>query len=378
MPVLAAGHSAADFARLVEQRFGFQMARVYVCDPATHRPVRGSSWLSPGSAVELCALPLHCHPRTPARTWRATGGARLPRALTAGHARDLPASPNPRDPADPADPVPDMPFYAVRRGWTPGLYLSKADMRAQTESFPGAECDTFATLEEARRYLQRPDVPAAAAVRRGLGLGLGLDSGSGLGPDATPERQLMSAGSKARHPPPVDVRPHEAAVARADASVIEVLVEGVVVPELGGVFGADVFASADRSARVRHVACWTEETTPSRLELLAALEGVQRAVAREEFVEGSTTVRVFSASTYATNAINDYCRRKGAFRGANADALEELRAALRNVHVTAHWLPTTHAELTALRTGAVEAARQAAAAAAQAAVPRGAKCKEKL
>ncbi len=44
-------------------------------------------------------------------------------------------------------------YYAVRRGYRPGVYLSWPDCRVQVEGFSGAEHKRFRTYQEAQQYV---------------------------------------------------------------------------------------------------------------------------------------------------------------------------------------------------------------------------------
>ena len=49
--------------------------------------------------------------------------------------------------------MPKQKYYAVRRGRTPGIYLSWAECQRQVTGFPGADFKSFPTEDEAERYL---------------------------------------------------------------------------------------------------------------------------------------------------------------------------------------------------------------------------------
>ena len=46
-----------------------------------------------------------------------------------------------------------MKYYAVRNGRRPGVYKSWAECEAQTKGFPGAIFKSFASEEDAKRFL---------------------------------------------------------------------------------------------------------------------------------------------------------------------------------------------------------------------------------
>ena len=45
-------------------------------------------------------------------------------------------------------------YYAVKKGKTPGIYLTWEDCKAQTEGFSGAIYKSFPTLEQAEQYVE--------------------------------------------------------------------------------------------------------------------------------------------------------------------------------------------------------------------------------
>jgi len=62
--------------------------------------------------------------------------------------------------------APRRPFHAVRVGWFPGVYTSKAEAKQQTMHHPFKERQAFASLQQAEEYLTEPS--ARTMLDRGL------------------------------------------------------------------------------------------------------------------------------------------------------------------------------------------------------------------
>ena len=56
-----------------------------------------------------------------------------------------------------------MPFYAVSRGRTPGIYPTWGECSAQVQNFSGARYKKFGTESEAREFINGDSGAAAAA-----------------------------------------------------------------------------------------------------------------------------------------------------------------------------------------------------------------------
>lgn len=59
-------------------------------------------------------------------------------------------------------------YYAVRKGKTPGIYMSWSDCKAQTEGFSGAEFKSFTSVEEAASFLEGAGNSVSAKRKEGV------------------------------------------------------------------------------------------------------------------------------------------------------------------------------------------------------------------
>ena len=340
VPVLRTGLLAKDLARLVRTRLNLEgCADVYICNPISRKPIHGRAVVKPGDAV---------------RVWIVAPGHNIHRreclkstvqALFAGEdmeddangydyeSRTVVASEEPvsggisEDMNDVATEAvldlvsDDMAFYAVRKGAETGIFSSKADLARAIRGFPGAEYETFASLTEATKFMNNQ---------------LGLR-----------ERDLMSAGSRARHPPKSSAVPainDDDSTDRVHASdalvALDIVVESCLCPKGGASAIVMLYPSSMQKLERKVFVQMPSTNTSSRAEVTTALAALQQTIHVPCYLPKTTLVRVYSSSTYATNCINEYSKFSVDAR-INADVLAELSSVLKQHKVLAYWTPTT-------------------------------------
>jgi viroplasmin and RNaseH domain-containing protein len=343
VPVLRTGLLAKDLARLVRTRLDLEgCADVYICNPISRKPIHGKAVVKPGDAVRVWIVaPGHnihrreCLKSTVVQqTFAAeSAGADMEDDDENGYDYDASGKPgsggisedmNDVDAEAALDLVSDdMAFYAVRKGAEIGIFSSKADLARAIRGFPGAEYETFASLTEATKFMNNK---------------LGLR-----------ERDLMSAGSRARHPPKSsavpaiidDVTDDRARVHASDALMaLDIVVDSCLCPKGGATAIIMLYPSSMQKLERKVFVQMPTANTSSRAEVTSALAALQQAVHVPCYLPKTTLVRVYSSSTYATNCINEYSKFSVDAR-INADVLAELSSVLKEHKVLAYWTPTT-------------------------------------
>jgi len=236
-----------------------------------------------------------------------------------------------------------MPFHAVRAGHTTGIFLNRSEMITQTQGYEGAEFKTFATLPEAARYMSDGDAGVS-------------------------ERDLMSAGSRARHPPskssmPILYGEEGGAPGTSDDAVsttMDVLFDCIMDPATKtGYIAVWYYAGSLASTKISAVSQVPDARNCARCELIAAKIAIEGVRAQPGFHPTITTVRVYSSSTYATNAVNDYARRAGVRAGHNIDVMVLLADLLKGMKVRGCWTSSADDRLCQVRKEAIGAREDA-------------------
>ncbi len=357
MPVLRTGLMAKDLARVVRSRLDLEgCADVYICDPVSKQPIHGKSMVMPGSAVRVWIVaPGHnVHRRECVLAAATTSSAAMDStvatvnvengyeyehepavaheddesdengdqdSLTLADSKDVRSTMNlPRNDHGKTE---DMVFYAVRKGARTGIFSSKAEFTQAIRGVADAEFGAFASLLEAAKY---------------------MNDESGIF-----ERELMSAGSRARHPPKSSAAPAITTETRldrvAESSAVLMTVDMVVescMSTRGGSLGIVLMYPSSLQKLERKVLVQMPSTnTASRAELTMVVAALKQAVNVPCYAPQTTLVRVYSSSTYATNCVNEYCKTNVDSR-TNADVLRELSALLKQHKLLAYWTPTTN------------------------------------
>ncbi len=342
VPILPAGIYVKDLARAIKARLDCLTSEIFIAHPVTARPYPGKRWVRPYEPVRVWVVPLGQVPNVGVGAEEGADGGVDDADVdmcssTAGGAK-CSLEDNAADPADPAaaDPA-AMPFHAVRVGRKPGIYLSKSEVNPQIIDYAGAEYKAFASFAEADAYLRGSEATAAAAVG---------------------ERELMSAGSRAKHPPSKSTSPALVDAAAASPSATASAVASA--PALGiidAVFHcladaetktaycvAVLYPASSRAAALTRKFIIEDATSPARAELTSMLLVLQACVDLPG-CSARTLIRTYCASTYATNAANDYAVNKTAFSGANGAVMAALAALLKTAKVRAFWTAQTDAVL---------------------------------
>lgn len=319
VPTLRAGLQARDLARAIKDRFDFAMSDVFICRPDTYDFCKGSDWILPGQAVSIHTVPLGTDPFANPSTY--DDEPRLPRAF-----RDESLLPLPEQQG-----TEPMPVYAVSSRDTKQIFLSRGEALAASKTLPMSVVKTFSSFEDASQYVQGSVVET--------------------------DRQLMSAGSRARAAP----KPYTP-LSEPRAGVIEVVFEAIVDPDTSmDVIGIGVFPHCREKDAVYVYRTHPAASSASRCELLGVLDALEAAKAHPAFSDGHTTLRIASPSTLATNAVNKYARKYGRFEGRHADLLKALSVALKGCNVHARWTATRNDTVRKIRIAAVAAHRKALA-----------------
>jgi len=316
VPVLPTGIYCKDLARGVRDMLSIQKSDIYLADPVSGLPFKGTYWIMPYEPVRVWMTPL----------------GELPVSLcsTANEFEniDLPATVDPS--VEPSSPE-SMPFHAVRVGRKTGIFLSKSEMMAQVSGVEGAEFKTFATPTEAATY---------------------LSDGEGVG-----ERDLMSPGSRARHPPTKSSSPCLVTVAGAPAvlSLIDILLHCVFDPAAKTAYCVLLlYPASNKSCLQVENRVIRNVKNASQSELIASCLGIQAAMTVRGFKSDRTVIRLYCSSTVATNAVNDYARNQLKFVGANAKVMQSLARLLKDCQVRAFWTSNMDPALSEAKTQAIQ------------------------
>jgi hypothetical protein len=356
MPVLKTGLTARDLSQSIKQMLLDEVPEgakvkcapdVYVAHHTTHLPFSGKTVILPGQAVRIWVLPqgapkpYHSVRATATRTEAvvttpANSHQEYMSWLMGGAFNENLSGTSSEDDQDHDD---SMPFYAVRAGHATGIYLTKSDMLRQTHGFPDAQSKTFASLEEANLYLTFQDERAVC------------------------ERSLMSSGSRARHPPKTsatfvvdddlfnddvastETSLHETIALQTSVNVVDVFWDSMLNPlNKTGYVGIGI---------TKPVLTYRYFTLPDtkdagRCELSAAKLALEYCLAQPN-IQPTTIVRVYSSSTYATNAINKYARNIEATSRHNSDLMCDIAGMLRVHKIMAYWTSTVDTNLQSLR-----------------------------
>ena len=356
VPILPSGIYVKDLARAIKARLDCLTSEIFIAHPVTARPYPGKRWVRPYEPVRVWVVPLGQLPNVDDVS--AAGDCEAVVAATVSDASISAAADDDVDMCssssgaakcgqedNDADPT-DMPFHAVRVGRKPGIYLSKSEVNPQIIDYAGAEYKAFASFAEADAYLRGSDATAAAAVG---------------------ERDLMSAGSRAKHPPSKSTSPAlvpgipgTASPVAAGASASTLTAVPTTAAALGivdAVFHcladaetktaycvAVLYPASSRAAALTRKFIIEDATSPARAELTSMLLVLQACVELPG-CGARTLIRTYCASTYATNAANDYAVNKTAFAGANGAVMAALAALLKTARVRAFWTAQTDAAL---------------------------------
>jgi len=315
VPILPTGIYTKDLGRAIKDRFELVTSDVHVSDPVTCVPYPGRKWIMPYEPVKVWITPLGEPPGD--------------MCLLLPNCKNKVKTSIGTDESD----DPDMPFHAVRSGRKPGIYMSKADMMGQVIGLPDAEYKTFASLVEANAYLQ---------------------GGEGVG-----ERELMSAGSRARHPPPKSTSPalidDVDAEATASLGVVDAVFHCVLDPgNKAGFCVAAIYPSSNHAKMQLHKFKITNARNAARSELISSKLVLQACTSLPGFFQGRTLVRMYCMSTYATNAVNDYARNQSVFAGANASVMTRLATLVKQNKCRAFWSSSTDGNMANVSTLAIQ------------------------
>ena len=321
VPILPTGIYVKDLARAIKDRFDCVTSDMFVAHPVTAVPYPGKKWLMPYEPVRVWVVPLGQMPPTissltlPAQIC----GEEYNAPYAAANANSPASADGHRSSSPIANTDEDMPFHAVRAGRKTGIFLSKAEVLPQVVDFPGAEYKTFASFAEASAYL----TGSLAAVG---------------------ERDLMSAGSRAKHPPPKSTAPEFCAVAAASTQlgIINAVFHCVADPDTRTAYCvATLYPACSKDDSVTHTFALDGMPSPARAELSAVILVLRACTEVPGYAAGRTLVRTYCASTYATNAINDYAVNKVSFAGANGSIMAALSELLKTVKARAFWTAQT-------------------------------------
>jgi hypothetical protein len=408
VPVLNTGIYAKDLARVIKDKFQIVTSEVFIAHPDTLKPYPGKRWIQPFEPVRIWLMPLGT--KTATAWWKQTKKKKLGLANNNSCRRNLESI--------------DMPFHVVRQGKTPGIYLTKSEMMRQVEGYKGSEYQTFASLSDATSYLKRGN--------------------------STMERQLMSLGSRARHPPSKSFAPtlredylgsseedtekgtkkkykeeddaeedddedeedddedeedddeeddeeddkdsgdvgicdkgeditdsNDSAIGSNDTNVkgtplasqigiLDVVYTCIFDPISNiGYYVGDLYPNSRKSAKIIHKATIPSAQSPSKCELMSAYATLDFCASIPGYVDGSTLVRMYSTSTYATNAINEYAKSEAVFAGSNGHVMAAISKLIKHIKARAFWMSSTdalykqvHAEVIAYRMEHVGHARR--------------------
>jgi hypothetical protein len=294
VPTLEAGMAVKDFARAVKHHIQLtddMLTDIVIADPDTCEPYGGKHWIYPKAAVRILRIPL--------------ADGRVPKN---GMFKDADTNQEVI--------VNLMPFHAVRKGRKTGVFLSKPEMMAQVDGFEGADWKSFCTLAEA----------------------IAFSNGK---VSLTSERECMSPGSRARHPPDKSSAPVLYDGDTSDVRVTNIVFDCILDPitKIGYLVIA-IYPHSLRSKEQLHYIQISNGRCAARCELVSARLALQYALPAADM-----TVHMFCSSTYATNAVNEYARRCGGFTGANADIMNALREILKSSRIRAFWTSTTDTTL---------------------------------
>jgi len=327
MPILKSGLHAKDLGLAIKQKFKLEeTAEVFVAHPVTCEPLRGREVVLPSQAVRVWVVPKGCQPprtraalpvvppSTPRRNPEVAFLAWLTREPAHAKPSDGATSPDAAAPAtlpatDPSDSldieIEEMPFYAVRTGRRPGVYFTRSEMLAQTRDFGGADSKAFASLAEATRFVSSPAETATGLVR---------------------------------HAPAVSEEPCGAS---SSLGTLDCVMASVLEPPSRRGFGLVAVCPSWKWPVEATYRMYPDARSAGRCELLVAVQALQCCAAAPGYVSGITIVRLFSCSTYVTNAVNDYARAALTVSRRNSDVLAELAALLTPMRCTASWSAST-------------------------------------
>jgi hypothetical protein len=314
VPVLNAGTFCKDLARAIKERFEIVSSDIYLANPWTGVPYTGKYWIKPFEPVRVWITPLGEVPR---------GALCSIDWIPEKRGTSVTSEQSEETEADSGSDT-DMPFYVVRVGKKPGIYLTKSEMMAQVAGVDGAQYKTFLTAVEAAAFLR-------------------LD-------DGIAEREHMSAGSRARHPPSKSTAP--LLVDGGDAAPAEILTLLDIVfhclldpTDRTAYCVMHLYPQSNRRAVVTRSMEIRNAKNSARSELFSVLLALKEATDLPGYNAGRTLVRLYCMSTYATNAVNDYARNQTEFTGANAAVMSQLAGLLKTTKVRAFWTSSTDAAL---------------------------------
>lgn len=309
MPILNTGTFCKDLARAIKERFDIVASDIYLANPATGVPYPGKHWILPFEPVLVWITPLGEIPR----------GA----LCSADWIPEKRASSVILEQSEEAEVLSDMPFYVVRVGKKTGIYLTKSEMMAQVAGVEGAQYKTFLTAVEAAAYLR-------------------LD-------DGIAEREHMSAGSRARHPPSTSTTPLLVDGSEAPPetlTLLDIVFHCLLDPTDRTAYCVmHLFPQSNRRAVVAKSVEIKNAKNSARSELFSVLLVIKEAMDLPGYDAARTLLRLYCMSTYATNAVNDYARNQTEFAGTNAAVMGQLASMLKTVKARAFWTSSTDASL---------------------------------
>jgi hypothetical protein len=115
-----------------------------------------------------------------------------------------------------------------------------------------------------------------------------------------------------------------------------------------------LFPYSSRKLAVTHMLRLQGMPNAARTELKSAVLALRLTSTLPGYVAGRTMIRMYSMSTYATNAVNDYARNATSFKGANGEIMAELCQAVRFAKVRAFWTSSTDPALQSVHTLAID------------------------
>ncbi len=309
VPVLNTGTFCKDLARAIKERFEIVSSDIYLANPTTGVPYTGKHWILPFEPVRVWITPLGEIPRG---ALCSTDWIPEKKGTSVISEQSEESEGN------------DMPFYVVRVGKKPGIYLTKSEMMAQVAGVEGAQYKTFLTAVEAAAYLR-------------------LD-------DGIAEREHMSAGSRARHPPSKSTAPllvdTDDAPLSETLTLLDIVFHCLLDPTDRTAYCVmHLFPQSNRRAVITRSMEIKNAKNSARSELFSVLLAIKEAMDLPGYDSGRTLVRLYCMSTYATNAVNDYARNQTEFTGANAAVMGQLAGLLKTVKARAFWTSSTDASL---------------------------------
>ena len=282
-----AGLTVADLGKLLTVQLGMDVP-LQVEDPWTSTPLRGTTWLSPDSAVQIRRQV------EPKEHYHHHHAFQTPLQESCAYTTET---------------KPNMPAYVVVAGPRAGIYLTEAE--ANAACMTGARPLCFRTLCD-----------AALAFKGESHVGT--------------ERAEMSAGSRATHAPmtaPV-----------VSACSVKLFVESLFLGKHKTPWVAWCMREDGSDDTCAPIDCgdWIPKRT-DEMELLGAVQAWRACVPT---MTVALPVTIVSSSTFVTNAVTKYVKQPTAHHTPSIRALAEM---IGDVDVRATWVSGSNPTLTTLR-----------------------------